>query len=109
MNEDIKQLNSDSEYSFFIIGCQDCPFSYEFDMAEGYGCKIDAEKRDIRQSKKFQPITPDWCPIKNGKASVKYRRQLFTIEFIKWYSGMDEKKIMKAYERWRDEKAFDDN
>ena len=40
-------------------------------MAVGYGCKMDNENRSIRQSKKYQPITPDWCPVKNGTAPTK--------------------------------------
>jgi len=55
-----------------ISGCFDCPFNYEYDMAVGYGCKIDTENRSIRHSKKYQPITPDWCPVKNGSVVVKY-------------------------------------
>ena len=55
-----------------INGCFDCPFNYGYDMAVGYGCKMDNENRSIRQSKKYQPITPDWCPVKNGSVVVKY-------------------------------------
>jgi hypothetical protein len=25
------------------------------------------------------------------------------LDFVKWYSGMDEEKILKAYERWKKE------
>lgn len=54
-----------------INGCVDCPFSYEYDMAVGYGCKID-KQRSITQSNKFQPITPDWCPAKKRSIVIKY-------------------------------------
>ena len=55
-----------------INGCFDCPFNYEYDMAVGYGCKLDTENRSIKQSKKYQPITPDWCPVKKDSVVVKY-------------------------------------
>lgn len=28
------------------------------------------------------------------------RSELLPLDFIKWYSGMEEEKIIKAYERW---------
>jgi hypothetical protein len=68
----LPQLNIGDVNCRIINGCFDCPFNYEYDMAVGYGCKMDNEKRSIRQSKKYQPITPDWCPIKNSSVVVKY-------------------------------------
>ena len=47
--------------------CKNCIFNYEYDMAIGYGCKLDILNRDIKQSKKYEPITPDWCPVNNGE------------------------------------------
>lgn len=73
MNEELNQPSCLGDVSCRIInGCFDCPFNYEYDMAVGYGCKLDAENRSIRQSKKYQPITPDWCPVKKGSVVVKY-------------------------------------
>lgn len=65
-----------------ITGCIDCPFKYEYDMAVGYGCKADNNlrgiegiqyPRSIKQSKQYQPIDPDWCPLKNGKIVVQVK------------------------------------
>lgn len=62
-----------------VTGCIDCPFKYEYDMAVGYGCKADdflrmgeesITPREIKQSKKFQPVDPDWCPLKIEKIVV---------------------------------------
>ena len=57
-----------------ISGCSDCPFNYEYDMAIGYGCQLDSKNKTIRQSEKYQPITPKWCPIKISDVLVKYGR-----------------------------------
>jgi hypothetical protein len=71
--EALNPLLRKGDVSFRIInGCFECPFSYAYDMAVGYGCKMDNENRSIRQSKKYQPITPDWCPVKNNSVVVKY-------------------------------------
>lgn len=80
MNKEEQNLNNAEnpklglgDVSYRIIhGCFDCPFNYEYDMAVGYGCKVDTENRSIRQSKKYQPITPDWCPVKKDSVVVKY-------------------------------------
>lgn len=73
MNEELNQLSCLSAVSCHIIhGCVDCPFNYEYNMAVGYGCKLDTENRSIRQSKKYQPITPDWCPVKECSIVIKY-------------------------------------
>lgn len=73
MNEELNQPSCLGDVSCRIIhGCFDCPFNYEYDMAVGYGCKLDTENRSIRQSKKYQPITPDWCPVKKDSVVVKY-------------------------------------
>ncbi|KKP64369.1 MAG: hypothetical protein UR61_C0047G0011 [candidate division WS6 bacterium GW2011_GWE1_34_7] len=57
-----------------VTGCVDCPFKYEYDMAVGYGCKIDTSDRTIKQSKKYQPIDPEWCPLKSGGILVKLNK-----------------------------------
>jgi len=76
-----EKLSTEAQSPAFLVGavscriinrCFDCPFNYGYDMAVGYGCKMDNENRSIRQSKKYQPITPDWCPVKNGSVVVKY-------------------------------------
>ena len=73
MNEELNQPSCLGDVSCRIIyGCFDCPFNYEYDMAVGYGCKLDTENRSIKQSKKYQPITPHWCPVKKESIVVKY-------------------------------------
>lgn len=60
-----------------VHGCVSCPFNYQFDMGNGYGCNLMKAKlgtheylqkfqptHHIEQHKKmFIPITPDWCPL----------------------------------------------
>jgi hypothetical protein len=55
-----------------ISGCVDCPFCLMNDMAAGYSCKIDNARQLIRENKKFMPITPNWCPLKQLSILVKY-------------------------------------
>ncbi len=73
-----------------ITGCKDCIFCYEYDMSSGYGCKINQYKSDelydinkdmdeynknrktIKQSKKWQPITPSWCPLKTESITINF-------------------------------------
>ena len=57
-----------------VTGCSDCPFQYEYDMSTGYGCRIDSTERTIKQSKKYQPIDPEWCPLKISDAVVKLKK-----------------------------------
>lgn len=58
-----------------VTGCKDCPFKYEYDMAFGYGCKIDSSDRTIKKSKKnYQPIDPEWCPLKTDDILVKLNK-----------------------------------
>jgi hypothetical protein len=52
-----------------IKGCDDCPASVMLDMKPGYGCQL--KKTDdngvylvIPQTKRYRPITPKWCPLK---------------------------------------------
>lgn len=50
-----------------IMGCVDCPCCLTNDMGSGYTCKMQGffkEPNQIDESKKYQPITPDWCPLK---------------------------------------------
>jgi len=56
-----------------ITGCSDCPFCQMNDMDSGYSCNIkEYPKNYIEESKKYQPITPDWCPIKIKPYTVRY-------------------------------------
>lgn len=55
-----------------ISGCDDCPFCLMNDMSAGYSCKVDNARQLIRESKKFMPITPDWCPLKQVSMLVQY-------------------------------------
>jgi len=56
-----------------VSGCINCPFKYENDMGFGYVCKIDAKGRTINQSKKYLPITPEWCPVKSSSVVVTFK------------------------------------
>ncbi|MEK6829022.1 MAG: hypothetical protein AABY15_02765 [Nanoarchaeota archaeon] len=50
-----------------ITGCSDCPMCDMNDMASGYSCRLrdSSETSYIKEDlKKWQPVTPDWCPIK---------------------------------------------
>ena len=54
-----------------ITNCSNCPFSFFYDMCVGYGCRIDEQKRDIKESKKNNlPIHPNWCPLKNNEEGI---------------------------------------
>lgn len=53
-----------------VNGCSNCPFSYEYDMSSGYGCSV-LRGRPIKESEKFQPITPDWCPLKESNIIIE--------------------------------------
>lgn len=57
-----------------VTGCSDCPFIFSYDIAVGYGCKIDADDRTIKESKKYQPITPEWCPLKSNNLLIKFEK-----------------------------------
>lgn len=57
-----------------VTGCADCPFNLEYDMASGYSCNIDSENRHIKQSKRYQPIDPEWCPLKISDVIIKLKK-----------------------------------
>ncbi len=73
-------MNNPTEIN--ITGCSDCPFNYEYDMGPGYGCRLDYKLRgqeallhpkDITQDKKkYQPITPAWCPLTKVNYTLKF-------------------------------------
>jgi hypothetical protein len=43
------------------------------DMCSGYSCRLKEHTDNfIKESKKFQPITPKWCPIKQNDVLFKY-------------------------------------
>ncbi len=61
-----------------ITGCGDCPMCDWNDMGEGYTCKFidmfsEQEKR-IKESNMFQPITPEWCPLKTKDVLFKFQQ-----------------------------------
>lgn len=56
-----------------VTSCIDCPFNYEYDMGVGYGCRIDVNNRTIKQSKKYQPIHPEWCPLTSDDILIKLK------------------------------------
>jgi hypothetical protein len=63
-----------------VNGCGDCPFCYGYDMASGFGCKIENDNqrkadpkkqgRTIKESEDWHPITPEWCPIKDESITI---------------------------------------
>lgn len=55
-----------------ITGCVDCPFCDENDMGIGYSCRIKVFDNHIKETKKFQKITPEWCPIKEQPLIIRY-------------------------------------
>jgi len=56
-----------------ISGCSDCPMCDMNDMCSGYSCRLKEHPDNfIEESKKFQPITPKWCPIKQSDVLFKY-------------------------------------
>ena len=58
-----------------ISGCSDCPMCDMNDMCSGYSCRLKEHPDNfIKESKKFQPITPKWCPIKQNDVLFKYGR-----------------------------------
>lgn len=57
-------MSTKKEKKIKVTECKNCPFSFEYDMAEGYGCKIDEDNRDIKRDNRYSPITPYWCSLK---------------------------------------------
>jgi hypothetical protein len=68
----VSQNDSKPIVSRRISGCADCPFCLMNDMCAGYSCKIDNARQLIRESKKFIPITPNWCPLKQVSMLLQY-------------------------------------
>jgi hypothetical protein len=57
-----------------ILGCKECPMCDMNDMCSGYSCRLKYYPDNlIKESKKFQPITPNWCPIKQNDILFKYK------------------------------------
>ena len=55
-------------------------------------------------------VNLSWSIVDSLVSQAKEKESLiidnsFSIEFIKWYSGMEKEKILKAYERWNKEKT----
>mgnify|MGYP001612202556 CR=1 FL=1 len=70
-----------------ISGCKDCIFCSENDAGSGSTCRLamdilykldrqytNKEYADtqINVDKKYNPITPEWCPLKNENVTVSY-------------------------------------
>ncbi len=53
-----------------VTDCKDCPFSVEYDMASGFGCKVDTDDREIKAGHKNIPITPYWCKLKMNNVLI---------------------------------------
>ena len=78
---DYKAMNKDTQgngvlpcvSTRIISGCSDCPMCDMNDMCSGYSCRLKEHPDNfIKESKKFQPITPKWCPIKQSDVLFKY-------------------------------------
>jgi hypothetical protein len=56
-----------------ITGCSDCPTCDMNDMSSGYSCRLkEYPDNFIKQSERWQPVTPDWCPLKQGSVLFKF-------------------------------------
>ncbi len=67
-----------------VTGCIDCPFSYSFDISIGYGCTLDNSDRTIKQhTKKYIPIDPEWCPLKEEDITIKLNLTEWTKKKLK--------------------------
>lgn len=53
-----------------IEGCSNCPFAISNDMSSGYSCTLqmhfNKEERRIKENKRYQAVTPKWCPLKTN-------------------------------------------
>ena len=65
-------------------------------FTEYYGCKMTEEQKQILKIAKEQYLI-------GLQSEVPIREEIKDINFIKWYSGMDEKKIRNAFERYKKE------
>ena len=67
-----------------IKGCSNCPMCDANDMASGYSCQLYRRMGDndmipnynyndnhIKENKRFQPETPNWCPIQGEGVTLK--------------------------------------
>jgi hypothetical protein len=45
----------------------------------------------------------DWLKSEVSKLHQLTVSGQLPLDFVKWYSGMEEEKILKAYERWKNE------
>lgn len=58
-----------------VSGCSDCPACDENDMALGYTCKLKEHPNNLIDERPhtLQPITPEWCPLKNQDIQLKFK------------------------------------
>lgn len=60
--------------TIIINGCSDCPLCKKNDMGSGYYCQLKEHPDNyIPESKVFQPITPDWCHVKENNVVLKFK------------------------------------
>lgn len=63
-----------------ITGCTTCPFSDMNDFDCNYSCKLlkFSTNKDsvvnVIKSKKYSPVTPNWCPLKNNNYLFKFKK-----------------------------------
>lgn len=57
-----------------INGCFNCPLCDMNDMGGGYSCRLEKYPNNQidEDYEKFQPITPDWCPLKKESVEFKF-------------------------------------
>ena len=72
-------IQQTQNYSFTIkvTGCNDCPFFISYDMqqeADYYGdyCNLKGKVAVIPRTLDNKPQTPDWCPLKGKKCTIKF-------------------------------------
>lgn len=59
--------------TIIISGCKDCPLCDMNDMSSGYSCKLPGSPdKTIKESDKYYPVTPEWCPIKKNDIIFKF-------------------------------------
>jgi hypothetical protein len=83
-----------------ITGIRICFLNEDVDFDQGVGNWTSSRWSDFNME--FQTDTESepshWISLKFSIDS-----QYYTIEFIKWYSGMEKKQIQNAYARWQRE------
>jgi hypothetical protein len=62
-----------------VTGCNDCPFYRWHDAGCGGDCRLvpigkDAFKEMEHDEYRFNPVTPEWCPLKSEFVLVEFKK-----------------------------------